>query len=78
MPSYFVPKKNRCPNGGCPSVALGMLNFATSSSYNTSVVGNKTVYTNNIAGKDNTVKQGSGGNSYAAYLARKKGGCDCA
>ena len=81
MPSFYVPKKNRCP--GCLSIGYGKLNFATSSSVNTNNVGANTVYqvsksqdtpsVEEKKGKGNTQKRGSGGNSYAAYLAKKRG-----
>ena len=84
--SYYVPKKNRCCNTPCTSPFN--LTFAVSSSLNTSVLSSKTEYTtyeenknvsSNIIGKGvgNTRKQGSGGNSYAGYLARLKGNKYC-
>lgn len=92
MPSYYVPKKNRCncdSSGNC-CMSPFKLFFATSSSMNTSVDKSSTVYTSdkstegnssNAVGKGigNTRFMGSGGNSYDAYLAKKKGQiyCDC-
>lgn len=90
MPGYFVPKKNRCLGGECMSMPPSSLLFATSSSIHSSIKSSRTVSTTyeenkNVSssiigkGEGNTRKQGSGGNSYAAYLARKKGTsyCNC-
>lgn len=91
MPSYYVPKKNRCScsDGSCCDVPI-FLNYSTLSSINASVEKSKTVYytdtqnasaSTTITGKGvgNVRKQGSGGNSYDAYLAKKKGlqYCNC-
>lgn len=88
MANYYVPKKNRCP--GCLTIGNGNLTFATSSSMNTNSVTSRMVY--NVSksqqtsaviqkkGSGNIKKHGSGGNSYAAYLAKKTGNilcCDC-
>lgn len=92
MPGYYVPKKNRCPcdvSGNCPCMSPFNLTFATQSSLYNSVTSAKVVYNNyedtknisNIVGKGmgNTRKMGSGGNSYSAYLAKRKGNqyCEC-
>lgn len=88
MPNYYVPKKNRCKDGPCMTMPDNLL-FATSSSINSSIKSSKTAHTTydenkditNVIGKGegNIRKQGSGGNSYAGYLARKKGAtyCNC-
>jgi hypothetical protein len=92
MPSYYVAKKNRCPcdiSGSCACMSPFNLTFATQSSLfssiKTSLIVNKTYNENknieNIIGKGEgpVRKVGSGGNSYAAYLAKKRGVlyCDC-
>ena len=88
MPGYYVPKKNRCKDGVCMTRPPISLLFATSSSLYTSVKSAKAVATtydenksssDSIVGKSegNIIKQGSGGNSYAGYLARKKGTSYC-
>ena len=84
MASYYVPKKNRCQNGLCMCNSICGVSSATSSSVQSSTTSSKTVATtydstktvsSSIVGKGqgNARKQGSGGNSYADYLARKKG-----
>ena len=88
MPSFYVPKKNRCP--GCLPIGNSKLTFATNSSMNAIKLASKTVYgvstTQNTPavqakkGSGNRQKRGSGGNSYYAYLAKKTGSilcCDC-
>lgn len=90
MASYYIPKKNRCQNGACMSNPASNLLSATSSSVHSSTTSSKTVantydstktVSSSIVGKGqgNARKQGSGGNSYADYLARKKGTsyCNC-
>jgi hypothetical protein len=93
MPSYYVSKKNRCAGQGCNgSNSVGSIQKVTSveSSTQAQFVTSKTVYTfyKNLTpqeieekGQGNLMKKGSGGNSYADYLARKKGGlsqyCSC-
>jgi len=62
-------------------------NYATSSSMNTNSITSRMVYqvytsqqTNAVIqqkGSGNIKKHGSGGNSYAAYLAKKTGNIDC-
>jgi len=85
--SYYVPKRNRC--FGCPAVGNGTLCFGTLTSISTATLAASTVYTvtqsqNNPAveakkGRGNRQKRGSGGSSFAAYMARKVGNikCDC-
>ena len=72
---YFVQKKNRCKNGTCTSYTCQYCCFATSSSMHTQTKSAKTVYAN--AFKNNITKRGSGGNSYAGYLARRVGNIKC-
>lgn len=92
MPSYYIPKKDRCPcdgseiNSSCQKPFNLM--FATSSSVNSSNLNSKVVYTSYESskhsqgigkGEGNTRKMGSGGNSYSDYISRKKGIqlCNC-
>jgi hypothetical protein len=92
MPSYYVAKKNRCPcdaSGNCPCMSPFTLHSATSSSLYSNTNSAKVVYktyTDNVniinvvgKGEGNARKLGSGGNSYEAYLAKKKGNqyCNC-
>jgi hypothetical protein len=93
MPSYYVSKKNRCNGQGCTgSNGLGAIQniVGVHSSTQAQFVSSKNVYTfyKNLTpqeieekGQGNLMKKGSGGNSYADYLARKKGGlsqyCGC-
>ena len=74
---YFVHKKNRCSKGGCAFFKCSYCCFATSSSMNTQTKTAKTVYATPFV--NNKTKRGSGGNSYAGYLARRVGHikCDC-
>ena len=86
--SYYVPKKNRC--GGEPCMSPFKLMFGTTSNIYSVAVAARTEYktyednkteSTTIVGKGegNARKQGSGGNSYANYLARRKGIelCNC-
>ena len=92
MPGYYVPKKNRCEceiSGNDCCVSPFPLLFASSSSMNTSVDKSSTVYNSDKStegigngvgkGTGNARFMGSGGNSYDAYLAKKKGKlyCNC-
>lgn len=93
MPGYYVAKKNRCScdfSGNCGCMSPFNLTFATQSSLFSLIKASKVVNkTNNenknidnfIVGKGegNIRKLGSGGNSYADYLAKKRGVqyCDC-
>ena len=76
---YFVQKKNRCKNGQCVAYKCAYCCFATSSSQNTQTLTAKTVQGSGGISTNKT-KRGSGGNSYAGYLARRVGqikcGCD--
>ena len=83
MPSFYVPKKNRCP--GCLPIGNSKLTFATNSSMNAIKLASRTI--KNVAisqdnasvqakkGRGNRQKRGSGGNSYYAYLAKKIADC---
>ena len=84
---YFVKKKNiykndldNPQNNVCVSYKSPYLCFATSSSAYTTTksakntyAGGKKTHSDPTKFEDNTVKRGSGGNSYAGYLARKVG-----
>jgi hypothetical protein len=98
--SYYVAKKNRCPNcsscndydpsncGTCePTNCMSpfTLIFATTSSNQNDIRSSIQVYKTEIQqdnnpfvvqkkGRGNIKKRGSGGNSYASYLAKKRGG----
>ena len=72
---YFVQKKNRCTSGTCTHYQCAYCCFATPSSQNTQTIAAKTVYKNNFV--NNRTKRGSGGNSYAGYLARRVGNLKC-
>ena len=81
---YFVQKKNRCTHGKCFAFTCTYCCFATSSSMHTQTKTAKAVYSETINNptecgsfKDNTTKRGSGGNSYAAYLAYRVGKIKC-
>ena len=82
MPSYYVARKGRCKLS-CPAVRptpTETLFKARSSSVNTKRLSSLTAiknYSNQTQAQKNNgnvQKRGSGGNSYAAYLARKVGG----
>lgn len=90
--TYTYSRKVGCPDCGdgencniLPKPKLYVKN--RSSSLMSSLLGSKHVYASakshigleSIKGKGNTVKHGSGGNSYANYLAKKKGiiSCNC-
>ena len=73
---YFVQKKNRCTHGKCFAFTCTYCCFATSSSMHTQTKTAKAVSAAPF--KDNTTKRGSGGNSYAGYLARRVGKIKCA
>lgn len=94
MPGYYVPKKNRCYNTTTGATSCfsppAQLFFAVNSSKQNDLRQSKTVnyvetnQDNNpsavtMKGEGNLRKKGSGGNSYANYLARKKGNiyCNC-
>lgn len=93
MPSYYISKKNRCAGQGCNgSSGTGSIQkiVGVESSSQSQFLSSKNVYTfyENLTpqdieqkGQGNLMKKGSGGNSYADYLARKKGGlsqyCGC-
>ena len=85
-------RKMRCINCGeeenCNEMPIPKLYMKDrTSSLMTSILGNKHVYNSEISqesykdikGSGNTKKHGSGGNSYANYLAKKKGisNCNC-
>lgn len=82
---YYVPKKNRCNcySTECCQYGNGQLCFASTSSQKTQTKTSTSVYstdkTQQMGGKfkSNRQKRGSGGNSYAAYLARKTGNIKC-
>lgn len=93
--SYYVAKKNRCPScADCSLNACWspvQLLFAINSSKQNDIISSKHVYRTETQqdlnpfvveqkGTGNIKKRGSGGNSYASYLARKRGefySCDC-
>lgn len=85
--SYYIPKKNRCSClqlDECSVPNNIFLRFSTSSNTYTSTLKSKHVYTtetnlNTDKGQGNLIKRGSGGSSYDAYLAKKKGllFCNC-
>lgn len=90
MPSYYIPKKNRCYcdcSGNCPPCQSPFsLQFATSSSLHSSTIKSSVVHTSYESSKNlnglgkgygNTRKMGSGGNSYSDYMSRKKGNITC-
>ena len=72
---YFVQKKNRCKNGECISYRGAYFSFANKCSQYTHRKTNQVTYAN--AFENNTTKRGSGGNSYAGYLARRVGQLQC-
>ena len=81
---FYVPKKNRCNSSNCPDLFSNMFTcYATNSSIKTDIEGSKEVYTNyqsksnEYKNNGNLNKLGSGGNSYHAYLLRKKGNIKC-
>ena len=80
---YYIPKKSRCKTGCSSLFSNTYLCFATKSSMYTSNIASRNVYNtdNNEENKNkgNTIKRGSGGNSYSDYLMRKKGNifCNC-
>ena len=74
---YFVQKKNRCKNLECVSYTSPYLCFATSSSAHTTTKTAENTYADGNSFVNNTTKRGSGGNSYAGYLARKVGHIKC-
>ncbi len=71
----------------CSFSDVKLRNYATSSSMNTNSVTSRMVYNVHQSqqtsaaiqkkGSGNIKKHGSGGNSYAAYLAKKTGNIDC-
>lgn len=85
MPSYYISKKNRCNGQGCNgNNNIGNIQkiSGVESSTQAQFVSSKNVYTfyKNLTpqeisekGQGNLMKKGSGGNSYADYLAHKKG-----
>lgn len=94
MPSYYVPKKNRCNGCSGITIGVGVSSFSQTtgipSSSQNQIVNGKEVYTFyqtltpsalQQKGLGNTMKKGSGGSSYADYMARKKGAlqqyCNC-
>lgn len=72
---YFVQKKNRCKNGGCIHYQCAYCCFAAQSSQNTHTLTAKTTQSKDFV--NNRTKRGSGGNSYAGYLARRVGQLKC-
>lgn len=92
MPSYYNTKKPRCTTcsteAGVQNWTPFFLTFATTSSLRSGKQSAETVYTvettqdqnpNAVAlkGSGNIKKHGSGGNSYASYIAKKKGEFFC-
>lgn len=93
MPDYYVPKKNRCPCADCCNGGTSIYPNTykcRNSSLHMRDTDAKTVYAvdKTIEGKGykqvgksdgNRKKMGSGGNSYAAYLAKRVGKqlCNC-
>ena len=71
---YFL-HRNRCFS--CPTPKGPYLCFATSSSLYTQSKTAKSTYVDGNTFKDNKTKRGSGGNSYAGYLARRVGELKC-
>jgi hypothetical protein len=92
MPSYYVAKKKVCKLCSGPDCSLNdiinqkveWVSSSEQTQFNTSktVFGMYNILTSQDKAKGNTIKQGSGGNSSASYMARKKGGlqqyCNCA
>lgn len=72
---YFVQKKNRCTNGSCVSYKCAYCCFATSSSQQTQTLTAQSTFSKDFI--NNRTKRGSGGNSYAGYLARRVGNLKC-
>lgn len=85
MAGYWVPKKNRCGCLDCSGSSCNSFNVVyvksksgslfsqLKSSKTAYVAGNLEPTSEKLSIKSNVRKHGSGGNSYAAYLARKVG-----
>ena len=85
MPSYYVAKKNRCNGYDCGVSSVGSVQKIVGSEASTytqiSGTNNVNAFYNSLSveaieqkGQGNIMKKGSGGNSYADYMARKKCG----
>lgn len=92
MPSYYVPKSFGYNSGSCEGsdgVTLQKVKGVRSSTQS-SIIKTKNIHAFyqsltptavEVKGQGNTMKKGSGGNSYSDYMARKKGNlsqyCGC-
>jgi hypothetical protein len=81
---FYIPRRRCGKNpGGVDAFALWFTKSATMSSIKTNQETSKVVYNHfdNLSAEDkqagNTIKHGSGGNSYDNYMMRKKGNILC-
>lgn len=75
MPGYYIPQKNRCYISCTPGYQFPFYICKPTSSNINTINKASTEVAKNYEDKEfnNSIKRGSGGNSYQAYLLKKRG-----